>query len=149
MLKGSCTRRSASDSFLSVIEITAHKFVYMDLYHERREQVHRLQRMYGMEPRQDSRLTESYCRGQLDDKWTGDVVAQELVATDFIFRNTLYGELIEDPMRRVAVKLRHKYRLTWTQTWDIVKFYAPTALKILCLERSGLAVPCCVSTLSQ
>jgi hypothetical protein len=38
-------------------------------------------------------------------------------------------------------RLRQQYHLSWTKTWEIVKFYAPIALKLLCLERSGLAVP--------
>jgi hypothetical protein len=94
-----------------------------------------------MEPRNDSRLTELFCKNQLSPEWTADVVARELVATDFIYKHTLYGEVIEDFMRGVAHKLREKYRLSWTTTWEIVRFYAPFALKLLCLERCGLAIP--------
>jgi hypothetical protein len=113
----------------------------MDLYNEKLTEVHRIQRMYSMEPRDDSRLTELFCTNKLSTEWTAGVVARELVATDFIFKNTLYGEVIEDFMRKVANKLRQQYHLSWTRTWEIVKFYAPIALKLLCLERSGLAVP--------
>jgi hypothetical protein len=94
-----------------------------------------------MEPRTDSRLTELFCTDKLSEDWTADIVVRELVATDFLFKNTLYGEILEDFMRMVAYELRRRYRLTWTKTWEIVKFYAPIALKLLCLERSGLMIP--------
>ena len=101
--------------------------------------LHMWQRYYNMEPREDSRLTQMYVNDEID--WPVDVVARELVATDFIFKNTLYGELVEEFMRAVASTLRSMYNLSWTSTWDIVKFYAPIALKLLMLDRSGLRIP--------
>lgn len=111
----------------------------MDGANERRKQVQEWQRFYNMSPREDSRLTEMYAQGECD--WSADVVARELVSTDFIYQNTLYGEVIETFMRLVATRLKKRHRLSWTATWQIVKFYAPIALKLICLERCGLRIP--------
>lgn len=98
------------------------------------------QRYYGMEPRSDSRLTQRYVSGEIDAP--PDAIARELMATEYIYRETLYGELIEEFMRSVAKRVHREHAgLTWTQTWEIVSFYAPIALKLLCLERSGLSIP--------
>ena len=106
---------------------------------ERLQLLHDWQRYYNMEPRNDSRLTRMYINGVID--WPVDVVARELVATDFIFKNTLYGEVIEEFMRRVAHTIRSMYKLSWSATWEIVSFYAPIALKLMLLDRSGLRIP--------
>jgi len=106
---------------------------------ERLVALHAWQRHYNMEPRTDSRLTQLYVDGELD--WPVDVVARELVATDFIFQNTLYGEVIQEFMRGVAYRLRSTCNLSWTSTWQIVRFYAPIALKLLLLDRTGLRIP--------
>lgn len=107
---------------------------------ERRSKVHEWQRYYGMEPRSDSTLTDQYAAGKFDAP--PDAVARELMATHFIYQQTLYGEVIEEFMRSVANRLHREHAgLSWTQTWEIVKFYAPIGLKLLCLERSGLAIP--------
>lgn len=112
-----------------------------DVYMERMHEVHEWQRFYQMEPRDDSRLTVLFCSGKLPSTWTADGVARELMATDFIYKNTLYGELIEEFMREVAARIRQTYNLSWDETWNIVRFYAPAALKLLSLERCGLSIP--------
>ena len=70
-----------------------------------------------------------------------DQVARELVCTDFIYKQTLYGEVIEEFLRAVATRLRRRHRLSWTATWTIVRFYGPTALKLMCLSGCGLRMP--------
>lgn len=106
----------------------------------RTEQVQAWQRHYGMEPRNDSKLTELYATGALN--WPADAVARELVATEFIFANTLYSELLEDFMRGVANALRMRHpRLSWTATWSIVRFYAPIALKLMSLDACSVRIP--------
>lgn len=112
-----------------------------DTYDAKLHELQKWQRTYNMIPRQDSRLTELFCSGQLPSEWTAPLVARELVATDFIYKNTLYGEMVEEFMRIVAADLRRKYRISWAKTWEIVRFYGPPALKLLCLERCGLAIP--------
>ena len=103
------------------------------------ENVHAWQLRYGMQPRSDSRLTRLFaeCRTPL----SAPEVARELVATDFIYKETLYGELIEEFLRCVAERLRETYRLSWTATWNIVSFYGPLALKLLCVSTSGVRIP--------
>ena len=101
--------------------------------------LHQWQRYYNMKPRSDSRLTELYASGMV--RLPPDEVARELLAVDFIYRATLYGSLIEEFMRHVADRLRKKYSLSWKATWDIVRFYGPTALKLMCLSSSYLHVP--------
>lgn len=103
------------------------------------EMVHAWQRHYHMEPRADSQLTRLFADGELG--MTADQVARELVCTDFLYKRTLYGDLLEDFMRAVARRLRDETQLSWTATWQIVRFYAPPALKLMCLSSSGLYLP--------
>lgn len=105
----------------------------------RRCAVHEWQRFYNMEPRTDSRLTERYARGEFEADPAA--VARELMATDFVYRTTLYGEIIEEYMRAVADRLRDAYGLSWTATWQVVQFYAPIALKLLMLLHTGQSIP--------
>lgn len=101
--------------------------------------LHEWQKFYNMSPRDDSRLTQRFVSGEL--MWPVDVVARELMATDFIYKNTLYGEVIEDYMRRMAVRLRSQHVLTWTDTWNIVRFYGPLSLKLLMLLECNVRIP--------
>ncbi len=63
------------------------------------------------------------------------------MCTDYIFKNTLYGEVIEDYMRAVAALLRDTYKLSWDATWNITRFYAPIALKLMCVSSSSVRIP--------
>ena len=102
--------------------------------------LHEWQRHYNMSPRDDSALTRRFVRGEID--WPVDMVARELMATDFIYKATLYGEYIERYMRAMAHRLREEHpRLTWTQTWDIVQFYGPLSLKLLMLLQCEVQIP--------
>ena len=74
----------------------------MDERESRIALVHAWQRHYGMEPRDDSKLTELFADGALGMGAQADVVARELVVTDHIYKTTLYGEVIEEFLRRVA-----------------------------------------------
>ena len=111
----------------------------MDSYALRISEVHHHQRLLNMVPRTDSRLTEAYARGEVSI--SAHEVARELMATDFIFKNTIYGEIIEEFMRRVSERLRDTYELSWTSTWTIVRAYAPNALKLMLISASGLRIP--------
>lgn len=111
----------------------------MDAYTIRKAEVHFHQRQLNMEPRDDSRLTEMYARGELG--MTPQEVARELMATDFIYKHTAYEHVIEEFMREVAVNLREMHGLSWTATWTIVRVYAPMALKLMLLSASYLTIP--------
>ena len=113
----------------------------MDEREMSREDVRRAQRRLNMTPREDSRLTELYVQGALPSYMTADVVARELMCTDYIYKHSLYGELIEEYMRLVADKLRSTYNLSWNATWDVTRFYAPMALKLMCVSSSGIHIP--------
>ena len=106
-----------------------------DGFHARFNAVVEEQHRLGMAPRTDSRLTIQYARGTCDPIYsTASVVAQELVLVDFVFRETLYGEIVEDVMRAVAHRLKKTYRrASWHDVWDVTKFYVPTMLKLYCL----------------
>jgi hypothetical protein len=98
------------------------------------------QRHYGMEPRDDSRLTWLFADGLV--AMPADMVARELLATDYIYKRTLYGELIQSFLRRVADALRTEHpKLSWKATWDIVRFYGPIALKLMCVAATGERIP--------
>lgn len=107
---------------------------------ERLRALHAWQVHYNMTPREDSKLTRMYVEGEVP--FPPDVVARELLATDYIYKTTLYGEVIEDFLRRVASRLREEVPgLSWSATWDVVRFYGPIALKLLCLSTSGTRIP--------
>lgn len=110
-----------------------------NVYWARCHEVHEWQRFYCMEPRTDSHLTVRYAAGQCG--WPADVVARELLATDFVYKNTLYGELLEAFLRVVAARLRHEFSLSWRATWEIVRFYGPIALRLMCLDATGERIP--------
>lgn len=107
---------------------------------QRLEEVHHWQRMYKMTPRSDSRLTQRYVKGEI--AWRADEVARELLATDYLYKQTLYGECLEEYMRAVAHTLRQRFpRLTWSETWTIVQFYGPLSLKLLMMLSCQGCVP--------
>ena len=107
---------------------------------ERRVQLHAWQRYYGMEPRDDSHLTRQFIEGLLPVP--ADRVARELVATDFIYKRTLYGDVLETFLREVAKRLRKRIRpLSWKATWEIVRFYGPIALRLMCVSSAKVCIP--------
>ena len=101
---------------------------------KRIEMIHNAQRRLGMEPRDDSQLTYNYAIGILNDDEVPSAIANELVVVDRIYRTTEYGTLVEDVLREIAAHIRRKYRLPWTTTWDIVRFYGPTLFKLYCIK---------------
>jgi hypothetical protein len=106
----------------------------------RTDMVRAWQRHYGMEPRDDSRLTRLFADGLV--AMPPDMVARELLATDYIYKRTMYGELMPTFLRRVADRLRAAHpKLSWTATWDIVRFYGPIALKLMCITATGERIP--------
>jgi hypothetical protein len=106
---------------------------------EKRKEVHDIQLSLNMQPRKDSRLTEMFVSG--NTQLSAGEVARELIATEFIYRNTLYGEIIEVFLRKCALRLREDFCISWKATWSIIRFYGPIALKLMCLDRSGLRIP--------
>jgi hypothetical protein len=109
-------------------------------FEDRKNAVVSWQRHYGMHPRSDSTLTVRYARGEFGDLHPS-LVARELVATEYIYKTTLYGEVLEEFMRRVAERLRTLYHLSWTATWKIVQFYGPIACKLINLLMTGGRIP--------
>lgn len=106
---------------------------------ERAAQVCAAQRARGMEPRDDSLLTFQFAAGTIDG--TADTIAAELVFVDRIYHETPYGECVEEVLRKVAAGLKQRHKLTWTETWTIVRFYGPTMLKLWCLLQKRPATP--------
>lgn len=99
------------------------------------------QKHYGMVPREDSKLTDLFVAGHLPGISAAEV-ARELVVTDVIYKQTLYGDVIETFLRKLAIALRNAYPcLTWKSTWDIVKFYGPIGLKLMCVSRFNVIFP--------
>ena len=104
------------------------------------KEVKEYQLKYGMQPRNDSRLTTLYKSGMLT-LLSPDQVARELVATDYIFSNTAYRTDLEQFLRNVAQMLHSSYRLSWKHVWETVRFYGPIAFKIICLRNAQLRLP--------
>ena len=102
------------------------------------DEVHKCQIHRGMTPRNDSILTYNYALGNVPDYLNdAETVAKELVAVDYIFKNTNYSAIIEDVMREVAHHLKYKYHLDWNTTWEIARFYVPEMLKLYCVKKNG------------
>lgn len=98
------------------------------------------QRFYNMTPRTDSVLTHRFLKGDIE--WPVDVVARELMATDFLYRRTLYGEFLEEYMRAMAVRLRERHpALSWSETWVVVRFYGPLTLKLYMVLHCLVRIP--------
>jgi hypothetical protein len=95
-----------------------------------------------MEPRHDSALTDLFVNAQTDAP--APEVARELMATDFLYKHTLYDVLQEDFFRAFAARLRSTHALSWKATWEVTRAYAPTALKLMMLERCGVSIPPCL-----
>lgn len=104
-------------------------------------EVHARQQELHMQPRADSKLTLMYAARQLPDSMDAAMVARELMATDFIYKHTLYEEVLPQFMRSVANTLRQRHALSWSATWIIVRAYAPMALKLMMLSSSGYFIP--------
>lgn len=97
------------------------------------------QRQLGMEPRSDSILTYKYAIGDCEDDDVPSSIAAELVLVDELYKQTDYGRLLEDVLRGIAHSMKLKYKLSWTETWEIVRFYGPTMLKLYCFKNSDMA----------
>ena len=96
----------------------------------RLNEVRHRQLKLGMQPRDDSQLTFRFALGMLDADETAATVANELIIVDALYKKTPYGDIIEDVLREIAHHVRKRYRLPWGDTWDIVRFYGPTMLKL-------------------
>jgi hypothetical protein len=94
----------------------------------------------GVAMRGDSRLTQRFADGTCDPTYvTPDDVVNTMCAVDFVYKHTLYGELVEETLRHVADGLHRMYpHVSWATLWDVVRNYAPLALKLQCLAMVGL-----------
>lgn len=113
-----------------------------ELVRHRTETVHQALLSLGAEPRSDSELTAKYAHGVADPTYVlPEDVAHTLFAVDFVYKRTLYPEIVSDAMRIVANRLKRQYEhLSWTAIWNVVRFYAPTALKVQCLLMAAYEV---------
>jgi len=95
------------------------------------------QKRLGMNPREDSTLTYRFAVGEAPEYMNDPLrVARELVIVDRIYKHTTYGLIIQDVMRGIAYYLKEQYSISWTQAWDVTRFYAPTMLKMYCVKHS-------------
>ena len=94
---------------------------YAQVREERIRLVHEWQQVYNMEPRADSKHRD--VREWPSREHGADQVARELMATDYLYKHTLYGDLIEEFLRRVAAVVREQHGLSWTATWNVARFY--------------------------
>ena len=98
--------------------------------------VHEAQRAtYGMVPRDDSLLTFKWATGQVDETLAN--VCHELFVVHNIHVHTDYAALLEDVMRGVARYIRDQYGVSWQSTWQIVRAYAPSMLRLYCVHESS------------
>lgn len=100
------------------------------------EMVYAAQRRLGMEPRNDSQLTWNYATDVLDDD-VPSAIANELLIVDRIFAMTPYSRIVEYVLRGIAQHVKYKYRLSWTDAWEITRFYGPLMTKLYCFKKVG------------
>ena len=93
--------------------------------------VHAAQQRIGMMPRDDSQLTYKYAIGELEDDVPSSI-ANELMLVDKLHKETQYAHILEPALRELASVVKNTHRITWTETWSIVRFYGPTMLKLYC-----------------
>lgn len=98
------------------------------------------QRKNEMEPRDDSILTWRHATG-FQTGISDIAIAKELVAVNYIFKNTWYSRLIEDSMRLMASHLVENYALNWKISWYIVRKYVPDMLKLYCMHKQNIRIP--------
>ena len=93
----------------------------------------------GMIPRNDSLLTYNFAIGNVPPYFENpETVAREIYVVSRIYDDTMYGQLIESVMRKIANHVHYKYKLEWGDTWEIVRFYVPSMLKFYCVKKRGL-----------
>ena len=111
------------------------------------DEVRQMQIKFGMEPRDDSILTYRYAIGDVPDYLnSSESVAKELVIVDYIFKNSNYGQIIEEVMREVAGFIHFKHKLDWVSAWDITRFYVPDMLKMYMIKKHGIDINYAVSS---
>lgn len=91
------------------------------------------QRQRGMLPRSDSRLTYEYATNH---SLFADDVVSELIMVDYIHQRTLYGMWKETVFSSMARYIKEAFGLTWTDAWQLTRFYAPPMLQLFCLQFS-------------
>lgn len=111
----------------------------MECEEDRLQVIHAWQRYYNMEPRDDSALTRKFVSFEIDCH--PSVVARELVATDFLYKHTLYGDFIQDFFRRTAYLLKEEYDISWDSAYKLVREYGTIALKILMVVHCDVTIP--------
>lgn len=109
---------------------------------ERRLQIERVFRERDIPIREDSVLIRRFVDGTCDVTYaTADDVANTMHAVDYVYKRTVYGEVVQDTLRHLADGLHAEYPLvSWTQLWETVREHAPLALKLQCLAVSGTDV---------
>ena len=120
---------------------------------ERRiESITTLQRKNGMEPRDDSLLTwthvcqeESLSCDAVNVQKTYDtcatVVVKELLAVDYIYKNSDYKALLERTMRTAAANLVHEHGVQWGDAYALCRKYITPMMKLYCLLPSHMQIP--------
>lgn len=96
--------------------------------------VHDAQRELGMDPRDDSQLTYNFAIKALEEEDNPRAIANELNIVNNLYNNTRYGVILEEVLRGIAQHVKDRYRLSWKDTWEIVRFYGPTMLKMHCFK---------------
>ena len=105
---------------------------------ERVAEVYRIQRQFGMEPRDDSILTIQYATGQLSSQVSAESIAKELIIVDRIHKETAYSTILEETMRKVTNFMHQRFpHIMWGDLWKITRIYLPEIIKLYCIRVSG------------
>ena len=78
--------------------------------------------------RDDSRLAFMWAKSQCG--LSAEEVVDELYFVDQLYSDARFKDDVETNMRRIAEALKNRYKLTWSETWDLTKKYGSDLLKI-------------------
>ena len=105
------------------------------------DDIAKLQEKNGMTSRDDSLLTWKHVNRFSKTSPNDITIAKELVAVDYVHKNTKYSQLIEEVMRLVASELVQKENFQWGDAYKLSRKYIPDMIKLYCLFKEQQQIP--------
>jgi len=95
-------------------------------------------RILGVVPRDDSTLGTKFIQGELSSLWTAQQVAAEMCATQRLYKDTNYKQVLELSLRLIANEMHKRYPVvSWTTLWKYTKIYGADAVKYAAIRQNS------------
>jgi predicted lipoprotein len=76
-----------------------------------------------------SQLAWKYATG-VDSGYTLEEMIEEMKGVDRLYKETQYDTNLQEGMRLIANQFKYEFQfMTWSQVWDVVREFAPLAIK--------------------